>query len=138
MMDICVDFDGTCVFHKFPSIGADAPHAEEVLKELVQEGHNIILWTMRSDGPKMLNNGKGLTIATHLSDAVKWFNSKDIPLYGIQENPTQKKWTNSPKAYGHIYIDDAALGCPLLYDIDDRAVVDWLEVRRLFIERGIL
>ena len=48
------------------------------------------------------------------TDAVNWFKKNDIPLYGINENPDQSSWTTSPKPYCHIYIDDAALGCPLI------------------------
>lgn len=29
-----------------------------------------------------------------------------------------------PKVYGHIYIDDAALGAPLVTDVDDK-YIDW-------------
>lgn len=49
-MIIAVDFDGTCVTHEFPRVGA-----AEVLKELTDKGHKIILFTMRShqlDGVK--------------------------------------------------------------------------------------
>jgi len=48
-----------------------------VLKRFVKEGHAFILNTMRS----------GETLA----DAVKWFENKGIPLFGINENPTQKE-----------------------------------------------
>ena len=36
----------------------------------------------------------------------------------------------SPKCYAQLYIDDAALGCPLIYDpeISDRPFVNWNEV----------
>lgn len=95
---IAVDFDGTCVEHKYPRVGQDAPDAVRVLRKLVENGNQLILWTMR-DG-------------IQLSEAVEWFKKKNIPLWGIQRNPTQDSWTGSPKAYAQIYIDDAALGCP--------------------------
>ena len=44
--------------------------------------------------------------------------------FGVNENPTQHEWTSSPKVYGHIYIDDAALGAPLVTDVDDK-YIDW-------------
>ena len=55
-------------------------------------------------------------------------------MFGINENPTQKRWTNSPKVYTHMYIDDAALGCPLKMDLNlsDRPFVDWEIVSTLF------
>ena len=52
-----------------------------------------------------------------------------INLFGINENPTQYSWTNSRKVYGHIYIDDAGYGCPLIYPLNgDRPYVDWKNI----------
>ena len=63
----------------------------------------------------------------YLDGAVSWFIDNQIPLYGIQKNPTQTTWTTSPKAYGQKIIDDAALGCPLKFDteISNRPFVCW-------------
>lgn len=64
-----------------------------------------------------------------LDNAVKYLESSGISLYGINHNPDQVNWTSSPKAYGHIYIDDAAFGCPKIYPLNfSRACVDWLKV----------
>ena len=125
-MDILVDFDGTCTTHDFPRVGQEIG-APEVLRDLVLAGHRLILFTMRSD-----NNG--------LTDAVNWFEENDIPLYGIQENPTQRAWTSSPKAYGQLIIDDICLGIPLKVDpnLSDRPFVDWPKCRVLMEELGIL
>ena len=46
---IALDFDGTCVVHKFPQIGEEVPHCIRVLKNLQQRGYKIVLNTMRSD-----------------------------------------------------------------------------------------
>jgi hypothetical protein len=75
-----------------------------------------------------------------LEDAVLWFAENAIPLYGIQRNPTQDKWTNSPKCYAQIYIDDAALGCPLTFDetLSDRPFVDWKKVREILVASGTI
>jgi hydroxymethylpyrimidine pyrophosphatase-like HAD family hydrolase len=43
---IAVDFDGTCVTHEYPSMGKEIG-APEVLKQLVDRGHKLILFTMR-------------------------------------------------------------------------------------------
>lgn len=111
-MYIAVDFDGTCVTHDYPRVGKDIG-AVPVLKKLTDSGHLLILNTMRS--------GK------ELDDAVQWFIDNDIPLYGVNENPSQKSWTASPKVYAHLYIDDAALGCLLKMDnaVSDRPFVNW-------------
>jgi hypothetical protein len=128
-MDILVDFDGTCTTHDFPRIGQEIG-APEVLRDLVLAGNRLILFTMRSD----TSQGK------YLKDAVNWFEENDIPLYGIQENPTQKSWTSSPKAYGQLIIDDICLGIPLMMDpeLSDRPFVDWAKCRVLMEEMGIL
>jgi hypothetical protein len=124
-LEICVDFDGTCVSHEYPKVGADAPNAVEVLKKLAAKGHKLILFTMRD----------GLS----LGDAVKWFKTNNIPLYGVQSNPTQTSWTSSPKAYGQVYIDDAALGCPVLPDTTTgRPIVNWFKVEQMLEEADIL
>lgn len=116
-MIIAIDFDGTCVTHAYPDLGDDIG-AVPVIKHMVECGHHIILFTMRS--------GK------ELEDAVQWFENNSIPLFGINTNPDQHRWTASPKAYAHLYIDDAALGVPLIYPYGGRAYVDWKEVGKMF------
>lgn len=68
-----------------------------------------------------------------LADAIKWFIDNDIPLFGANENPTQKSWTSSPKVHANLYIDDAALGCPLIFDhaISSRPFVNWVMVEEI-------
>ena len=112
-MIFAVDFDGTIVKHRYPEIGPPAPNAIHVLKKIQQNGHQIILHTMRS--------GK------RLEEAVAYVKSSGIELYGVNENPEQKTWTDSPKPYAHIYIDDSALGCPLQLD-DEGPYVDWEKI----------
>jgi len=127
-MDIVIDFDGTCVTHDFPRVGKDIG-AEKVLKKLIDHGHNLVLFTMRSDLGTATHRDKEkeLPPGNYLQDAVNWFDNKKIKLYGIQTNPTQHKWTDSPKAYGQLIIDDAALGCPLVFDetLSSRPFADW-------------
>lgn len=120
-MTIAIDFDGTVVKHEYPNVGEDIPFAEETIKNLVEQGHKIILYTMRS--------GK------YLEDAVNWFLEKGIPLYGINKNPSQIYWTTSRKVYAHLYIDDAALGCPKIYptDINEKPYVNWEEVKKILL-----
>jgi len=92
---------------------------------------------MRSDRPFFNFNG---TVRYVLEDAVNWFKEHDIPLYGINTNPTQKDWTDSPKAYGQLIIDDTALGCPIKVDktMSQRPYVDWEKVEKLLIEKGLI
>jgi hypothetical protein len=133
-MYIGIDFDGTCVTHEFPRIGKDIG-AVPVLKKLVAGGDKLILFTMRSDRRELKNEHFEVIrpAENYLSEAVEWFKTNGIELYGIQINPTQKEWTDSPKAYCNIYIDDASLGCPLKYneELSSRPFVDWKEVEAL-------
>lgn len=124
-MKIAVDFDGSAVKFAYPSVGEDIG-AVPVLKDLVKAGHKLILCTMRS--------GK------ELQDAVDWFKDNGIELYGVNEDPGQSNWTQSPKPFAHLYIDDQALGCPLITNDPDeeRPYVDWAKVRILLTELGYL
>lgn len=117
-MIIAIDFDGTVVSHEYPKVGKDIG-AVPVLKKLVDNGHKIILWTMRS--------GK------ELDDAVNWYKENNIPLFGINENPTQKSWTASPKAHAHLYIDDCGIGIPLTvdYNISFNPFVNWEKIESI-------
>ena len=140
-MIIAVDFDGTCVTHEFPRVGAEIG-AAEVLTELTNKGHKIILFTMRSH-PNEINQNRTLDGSTinndPLQDAIDWFKKHDIPLFGVNENPTQKDWSSSPKPYAHIYIDDAALGVPLKHDsLSERPYVDWNMVKYYLHVKNIL
>jgi hypothetical protein len=137
-MDIVIDFDGTCVSHEFPLVGNDIG-AVPVLKKLVELGHRLILFTMRSDIQNPVSDEPGIHSngGTYLTDAVNWFLDNGIPLYGVQSNPTQRTWTTSPKAYGQLIIDDAALGCPLKVDpsISSRPFVDWAKVEECLLPK---
>jgi hypothetical protein len=115
---IAVDFDGTIVEHRYPVIGEPVPGAVETLKWLQECGAKIILYTMRS--------------RVQLVEAAAWIANRGIELWAINTNPEQASWTTSPKAYAHIYIDDAALGCPVKMDSDNvRLCVDWVDVRAI-------
>jgi hypothetical protein len=116
---IAIDFDGTCVTHEFPKVGKEVPLAVLTLKELVEAGAQLILWTVRSEDT--------------LEDACDWFEERGLPLAGVNENPTQSNWSKSPKAYAPIYIDDAALGCPLIFPVEGRPYADWVKVRRMLL-----
>ena len=117
-MYIGIDFDGTIVEHCYPEIGKPVPGAFKWMKEFQAAGAKLILWTMRSDDPK---NGNTLT------DAVEFCRKHGIEFFGVNINPTQHTWTSSRKAYCHVYIDDAAFGCPLKESprMGGRPMVDW-------------
>lgn len=134
---INLDFDGTCVTHDYPRTGNDIG-AQKVLKKLTDNGHQLILFTMRSNAK--FTRLDGTIETTGLTDALKWFKRHDIPLYGIQTHPEQKTWTESPKSYAHLMIDDSALGCPLTFDktLSTRPFVDWVRVEEMLIEMKLI
>lgn len=119
-----LDFDGSVVTHEFPKIGKPVPGALEWLLKFQEMGIKIVLNTMRSDcgvRPPELQNC--------LTDAVDYLKSNGIKLYGINHNPDQDSWTGSPKVFATLYVDDAAVGCPLVYpDNGDRPYIDWAKL----------
>lgn len=121
-LKIAIDFDGTCVQHEYPKVGAENPKAVKVLTRLAKN-HDLILYTMRS--------------RKELQDAVDWFKTHDIPLFGINKNPEQKAWTASPKIYANLYIDDAALGVPLIAG-PKRPYVSWPHIEKWLESNGFL
>jgi len=141
-MTINIDFDGTVTTHAFPKVGKNIG-AQFVLKRLVANGHKLILFTMRSDKKGTMTTEDPDIVAVpgqYLTDAVNWFKDNGIPLHGIQSNPDQKTWTDSPKSYAELMIDDSALGCPLKHDrnLSNRPFVDWLKVETWLESRGII
>lgn len=122
---IAIDFDGTCVTHAYPGLGYDIG-AIKHLKQLVANGHKLILNTMRS--------------GEFLQEAVDWFAYNDIALWGVNKNPRQSEWTSSPKVYAELYIDDAALGIPLTINsnLSQRPFVNWDQVAYMLHEKGLI
>jgi hypothetical protein len=124
-MKIAIDFDGTVVTHEYPKIGQDIG-AVPVLKKLASRGHLLILNTMRS--------------GEQLQEAIQWFSDNRISLYGVNRDPGQEKWTKSPKVFANLYIDDAALGCPLVFNHNmcNRPFVDWESINEWMTGAGII
>ena len=114
---LAVDFDGTIVKHEYPRIGPPVPNAISYLREYQDKGWKLILWTMRSGEP--------------LAEAVEYLKFHGIKLFGVNNNPGQASWTSSPKVYANYYIDDAAVGCPLLAGDHARPYVDWHRIDKL-------
>jgi hypothetical protein len=116
---IAVDFDGTIVEHRYPEVGKPVPGAIRWMKEFRRAGAKLILWTMRS--PDRVDG------TDPLRDAVEYCRKQGVEFFGVNENPEQRDWTSSPKAYAHVYIDGAAFGCPLRESprAGARPYVDW-------------
>lgn len=128
-MIIAVDFDGTIVTHEYPEIGRPVLGAIETLKCLISNGHKVFLWTMR--GSKRYE-GRDL-----LREAVEYCEDNGINLCSVNQSPSQ--FSTSKKQYAQLYIDDAALGCPLINgDGWDRPYVNWYKVGEKLLEGGLI
>ena len=127
---IALDFDGTCVRHKYPYVGDALPNCVEVLKKLTDAGHLICLDTMRdwiNPSPIYPNNSV-------MDDALKWFEFHKISVFSVQPHKHALSWTKSTKCHADISIDDRNLGVPL----DEYGSVDWFNVENILKQKGIL
>lgn len=79
-MIIAVDFDGTCVTAKFPELGENIG-AQYVLRELVKQGHQLILYTMRGHTCKTWDGQE--SNENFIISALKWFIENEIPLWEL-------------------------------------------------------
>ena len=99
-MIIAIDFDGTIVEHKYPAIGAELPFAIDTLIKLKEEGHRLILWTVRE--------------GRLLEDAVTFCRERGLEFYAINRDyPEEEKGRNnhfSRKLKADLWIDDRNLG----------------------------
>lgn len=113
---IAVDFDGTIVDHQFPLVGQPIPYAIYWLKRFQELDAKLILWTMRSHN--------------YLDRAVEVCKDLGLVFWGVNKNHDQHFWTTSPKVYANVYIDDAAVGCPMLANSNfgGHPYVDWRKV----------
>lgn len=107
---VAVDFDGTICKHDYPRLGAPVPGALKGLRQLIKQGNKIVVWTMRS--------------GSTLRDAERYLEQHGIKLYGLNNVPC-REWSMSPKIDADVYIDDKALGCPLIHEEGERPYVDW-------------
>ncbi len=98
MLKVAVDFDGTIVENKFPSIGKPMLFAFETLKAMQQSGILLILWTVRK--------GK------ELDEAVEFCRSKGLEFYAINANYPEEEYDDnaSRKIEADIFIDDRNIG----------------------------
>ena len=73
-MIIAVDFDGTIVTHQYPAIGEELPFATETLRQLIADGHQLILWSVREG--KLLN------------EAVDWCRARGVEFWAVNREPS--------------------------------------------------
>jgi hypothetical protein len=95
---IAVDFDGILCEDAFPEIGKPKYPVISAVRQLIDAGHEVILWTSRVD--------------ERLKDAVKWCSDYGLYFCAVNGNaPTNvlKYSTDPRKVYADVYIDDHSL-----------------------------
>ncbi|MCD8182160.1 MAG: hypothetical protein LUE99_02700 [Bacteroides sp.] len=98
-MTIAIDFDGTIVEHRYPKIGNEIPFAIETLKMLQNDGHRLILWTVRE--------------GDLLQEAVAWCRKRGIEFYAVNRDYPEEDAAHqgfSRKIKADLFIDDSNLG----------------------------
>lgn len=98
-MIIAVDFDGVLCEDSFPNIGTPNSDVIDFVKELIDSGHEVVLWTTR--------NGD------ELDAAVDWCGEKGLHFCNVNGPAPSNEMkyrdrypTPSRKIYADIYIDD--------------------------------
>ncbi len=98
-MIIAIDFDGTICRGKYPNIDGLQPSALEVINQLYDAGHYIIINTCRSH--------------EQLLAAINWMLEQGIKFHRVNDNhPAEaaRYNNNSRKIYAHVYVDDKQIG----------------------------
>lgn len=114
-MNIAVDFDGTIVTHEYPQIGKEIPCAIQTLKMLQNDGHKLILWSVRE--------------GQLLEDAVQWCHERGLEFYAVNKDYPEEDMQNnnrySRKLKADLWIDDRNVG----------GLPDWGIIYRIIKER---
>lgn len=98
-MIIAVDFDGTIVEHRYPAIGKERPFATVTLRRLIEDGHRLILWSVRE--------------GELLEEAVQWCKNKGVTFYAVNRDFEEEDGTGrhySRKIKADLFIDDRNIG----------------------------
>lgn len=98
-MIIAVDFDGILCEDEFPAIGKPNYEMISFTRELIDKGHEVILWTSRADN--------------RLTEAVDWCHDRGLHFAAVNENAPSNRAKyekdhprGTRKVYADIYIDD--------------------------------
>lgn len=98
-MIVAVDFDGVLCRDEFPRIGAPNYGVISLVREVIDAGHEVVLWTSRADG--------------RLAEAVEWCADRGLHFCAVNENAPsnraryEKEHPNGTrKVYADLYLDD--------------------------------
>jgi len=96
---LAIDFDGTIVESRYPSIGKPKMFAFETLKKLQEKGYILILWTYRY--------GK------ELDEAVEFCKDNGLEFYAVNQSYPGEEYKESKmsrKIDADIFVDDRNVG----------------------------
>lgn len=98
-MIIAVDFDGILCKDKFPEIGEPNYEVISFVRELIDDGHEVVLWTCRVD--------------QRLVEAVEWCHDRGLHFCAVNDNAPsnkakyEKEYPNGTrKVFADVYMDD--------------------------------
>jgi len=106
MPRIAIDFDGTINIAPWGEPFALAPNCLKTLKYLRSKKHILILHTLRGN--------------RHLDEALDWLSK----FFVFDEVNSQADFTDSPKVWADMYVDDQSFNAPLTKDGN----FDWLKL----------
>lgn len=122
-MIIAVDFDGILCENMFPEIGKPNYEVISLVRQLIDKGHEVVLWTTRN-GEELIN-------------AIDWCGERGLHFVNVNgpapsnEREYRDKYpTESRKIYADVYIDDhniEYLMAVLKYDSSYDALIRYLE-----------
>ncbi len=119
-MIIAIDFDGVLCEDKFPKIGKPRYEVISFVHQLMDQGHEVILWTTR--------NGQ------ELASAVSWCDKYGLRFCSVNEPAPSnaakyknKYPTESRKVYADVYIDDHNIGY-VIEENPHRLLMEYLKI----------
>jgi hydroxymethylpyrimidine pyrophosphatase-like HAD family hydrolase len=97
-MILAIDFDGTIVeTAEYPAFGELREGAKEYINRLYDDGHEIIIWTCRTE-----RNSKKMMYAFLVKNGINF--------HAVNRNSSSIKFDTYPKIYADVYIDDRQIG----------------------------
>ena len=125
-MIIAVDFDGILCKNEFPKIGKPNYDVISYIRQLIDQGHEVVLWTTR--------NGAELDAAVDwCGDYGLHFCNINGPAPSNAKEYKDKYPTESRKIYADIYVDDHNIE----YVMRDQRCVSSAELVVAFLKEGV-
>ena len=98
-MIIAVDFDGILCRDEFPEIGSPNYGMISLVREIIDAGHEVVLWTSRAND--------------RLVEAVRWCEDRGLHFCAVNDNAPSNRARyehlypgGTRKVYADVYMDD--------------------------------